>query len=933
MDSSSYLRACLTKSRALLASGKRHDAIRTLAVDCKLNGANELYADISLLVEIRSQVDELKREDRAKEEPTVAPPVVHTPAVASVAVVTSPLPGEEVPVPPVLPADTQGTKLAAPTTTNTPVTSQAAQGPKSDAAKVSEIYKVSAAQAGALNDPKAVFRAALTSLHKRSIGDTDKHAIKPYFLQAIMPNLPHVSGEALVDDLVCLAFINVNGGNFDAASGMFKLLNQYRDDLPSAHIGAGSVAAMQRDFDEAIMHFSASIRIDPNIADAWKRRGQTRAAQGKTREAIQDLDRAIALQPADADCYNQRGQVYHQRRNYTCALADFRAALERGMSTAPLWNNIGMCEGQLGQVKLSIEAHTKAVKLDANFKEAHLNIALMHKEVGRWREALPFFDNAMKVEVKVPFFQAYSHRGLMYSQLGMPALSLKDLTAAINTLFSIVVGGGANAGATHAAEEKVTRRGDLVQNLVRAAMCYQTVGQYNKTVGYLDQALSLQPGHNCWFQREIALFLWASLDVDLVLYNVDDRVDPRLKDGWCKHVAWNEYMASQMATAVVPGKLLNKIALSTGSAGPYTPQQKPSSVPCLGRYSAAVAADEDEDLIPHHTSSVLETKAEGTSFKLKGKTAEPNVPVPAMRYEAQKLRLVELTLPMAQWVQLNSPGFLPNRRQHRMFGLSVLQMGAALTKHLSLISLEGIGLSVPDAASSRQRTSTARSRAASGGGEAGGSRLAFTAASCFSSGAGGSSSRSDSPSGKRGAGASTHTFNWRDLYDIGVRWRQVSEPGDPVWWIDRFPAKAFEEGFGLQTPLVNGHLTTVRYAPYYQPAFDRVKEILLTDGYYTTGDVFVRIDNGHTRQSVAEAETLHQLRMAVECDFYVVVPCPSLQSPGRVVMEGTRLTLLAHSWSQGGFDFTIRTPGGYFLAHCSRRINLSIFFVTRMLNR
>jgi len=161
--------------------------------------------------------------------------------------------------------------------------------------------------------------------------------------------------------------------------------------------------------------------------------------------------------------------------------------------------------------------------------------------------------------------------------------------------------------------------------------------------------------------------------------------------------------------------------------------------------------------------------------------------------------------------------------QHRMFGLSVLQMSASLSKHFALISLEGIGLAVTDASSSRSRVGALFTEKSTSSSSAKGASIGATSSGSSSS----SRNGSVSPSGKRGAGATTHTFNWRDLYDIGVRWRQVSEPGDPVWWIDRFPRVAFEEGFGLQTPLVNGHLTTVRYAPYYQPAFARVKEILL----------------------------------------------------------------------------------------------------------
>ena len=65
-------------------------------------------------------------------------------------------------------------------------------------------------------------------------------------------------------------------------------------------------------------------------------------------------------------------------------------------------------------------------------------------------------------------------------------------------------------------------------------MCYQCMGQFNKTVGFLDQALSLHADETCWFQREIANILWSHLDASVLTFNYDAIVDPRLKDGCCK---------------------------------------------------------------------------------------------------------------------------------------------------------------------------------------------------------------------------------------------------------------------------------------------------------------------------------------------------------------------------------------------------------------
>lgn len=970
-----YLRACVVKGKALLSSGKVSDAVQAWSdgVVKAVSFGPTVVVDVGLLMELNSLV-EVNRTDT--NEASVVLSVAAPTAAAMVAPEqlspmpspASPVKAASQPVSPSKPANatnsTESVQVetaavsvqAAPTlpavpprpatkapqrsATSNKMTAPAAPTSTATSTTVASTAPAAVDDAAAEQAAKEIYRSAMMAIHRRSIGDSDEHAIKPFYLNAIRANLPHICGEPLVDDLICLSYINVNSGNLEAASSIFKLLNEYRTDLPAALIGAGSIAAMQRNFDEAIAQFTRALSINDTIADAWKRRGQTRAAKGLIKTALKDLTKAIALIPQDADCYNQRGLVYHQTRNYTRALADFKAAHARGLASAALLNNLGMCEGQLGFVQPSIDAHLKAIRVEPTFKEAHLNVALMHKEAGDWANALVAFDSAIKCDSK-PFFQAYGHRGLMYAQLGRPAAALKDLLLAINVLFSIVKsadGGAAGAGAgvvTYTAEEKNTRRNELVLNLVRAAMCYQQLGQYHKSTGFIDQALSMHPGHTCWFQKEIGLFLWTGVDVDLSLYNLDDRTDPRLKDGWCKHANF-DYMVvhrigSNPASTIQPLPVTPGVPAPVLGVGCYGLQRKPAKTPVLYRYSDAIPCDEDGEQIP--TAGAPASPAASAEVKKSRCAYDPTEgAVQSMRDERAKLQLVQQTMPIARWIQLDSPGFLPNRRQHRMFGVAVLQMAMSLTRHLSLISLEGIGLLIPDVVSSRAATTTATPAAAVATSTATSSapalqiskvspNMAVVSSSTAARLSAPSSSRGGSPSGKRGA-TKTHTFNWRDLYDIAVRWRQVSEPGDPVWWIDRFPAKAFEEGFGLQTPLVNGHLTTVRYEPYYEPAFDRVKDILQQRGYYTVSDQFVQLD-ADERQTVGEARTLAQLRAAVGRDFYVVVPCPSLRSPSAgLVLEGTRLTLLTQE--PEGFDFTIRTPGIILFLYSQRCIHAYI---------
>ena len=126
---------------------------------------------------------------------------------------------------------------------------------------------------------------------------------------------------------------------------------------------------------------------------------------------------------------------------------------------------------------------------------------------------------------------------------------------------------------------------------------------------------------------------------------------------------------------------------------------------------------------------------------------------PSFQTSAQLEKLLQISRGLSGWVQLDTPGFLPNKRQHASFGLAVLAMSKKLSQHVQLIASEckclrdvesldmtGMGLRVPNS---------------------------------------GASEASKDRSG-------THIFNHRDLFDIAVKWRQISEPNDAVWWIDRW---------------------------------------------------------------------------------------------------------------------------------------------------
>ena len=117
------------------------------------------------------------------------------------------------------------------------------------------------------------------------------------------------------------------------------------------------------------------------------------------------------------------------------------------------------------------------------------------------------------------------------------------------------------------------------------------------------------------------------------------------------------------------------------------------------------------------------------------------------------------------------------------------------------------------------------------------------------------------------------------MMNVLVKWRQISEPNDSVWWIDKLTKASLKEGFGLQTPILSGELKVFRYGPYYNKAFGVLKRYMVNQ---------CRL-NKRAAAVVKGARTLEEMWNLVAEDFWVIVPCISELTGEN--MEGTRLTL------------------------------------------
>lgn len=90
---------------------------------------------------------------------------------------------------------------------------------------------------------------------------------------------------------------------------------------------------------EAIKGYSSAIELDPNLAEAYFKRGKASFSANRTlaAEALIDYNRAVELKPDQADYYHERALINLFLINNENALRDFRTAATMGHEKAKQW--------------------------------------------------------------------------------------------------------------------------------------------------------------------------------------------------------------------------------------------------------------------------------------------------------------------------------------------------------------------------------------------------------------------------------------------------------------------------------------------------------------------------------------------------------------------------------------------------------------------
>ena len=156
--------------------------------------------------------------------------------------------------------------------------------------------------------------------------------------------------------------------------------------------------------DAAIQDFSAAIRVEPDIANAFNNRGITYDYKHEFARAIRDYDEAIRLRPDYPDAFNNRGLVFREEGEYKRALQDFDQAVRLKPGYAEAIANRASTYIDVGNYDRAIEEFTSAIKVEPDYGGDFNDRAEAYLGKKEYQRALDDLNRAVTLSPRDPHF-------------------------------------------------------------------------------------------------------------------------------------------------------------------------------------------------------------------------------------------------------------------------------------------------------------------------------------------------------------------------------------------------------------------------------------------------------------------------------------------------------------------------------------------------
>jgi tetratricopeptide (TPR) repeat protein len=142
-----------------------------------------------------------------------------------------------------------------------------------------------------------------------------------------------------------------------------------------------------------------ALKQNPQNYRAWYELGSIELKTDK-QAALAAYQKAVAIQPNFALLRRDLGMLQFEQKSYADAAANLAKAVGLGIQEATVLNFLGISYSRSKQPQQAIESYKRALQLDPNLAEAHLNLGFAYQKLGRQRAAYEQYSEACRLKEK-----------------------------------------------------------------------------------------------------------------------------------------------------------------------------------------------------------------------------------------------------------------------------------------------------------------------------------------------------------------------------------------------------------------------------------------------------------------------------------------------------------------------------------------------------
>jgi tetratricopeptide (TPR) repeat protein len=257
-------------------------------------------------------------------------------------------------------------------------------------------------------------------------------ADEPVFPWSVEPTVPPSAREPLLfaDDVdTCLR----NDADYATISACDRLISSGAagPDLAGAYKVRGDAFLQRREYDRAINDYDQALRIKPDYAHAFLERGRAYALKAEYDDAIADFNKAIRLEPKFVAAFDQRGNAFASKKDYDRAIRDYDAAIRLDSEYSSAFNNRGNAYlyGNNRDLDRAILDYDTAIRIHPRDAIALNNRGHAYVLKNDFDRAIQDYDMAIRFDSN--FANAYANRAFAYTRKNDLAHAIQDYDTAI----------------------------------------------------------------------------------------------------------------------------------------------------------------------------------------------------------------------------------------------------------------------------------------------------------------------------------------------------------------------------------------------------------------------------------------------------------------------------------------------------------------------